>query len=592
MHKELYLLTPLSSRPNLKNDWKKIFNRSINEGIGFITATLPLLGRAIYDSFQQGSFVCPTAFRKADGTMLPKLYFELFRRVYKLNGELLEQPDIEVIRGLTQLFFMFYKYEAEYKPETLNKALEKYLIIEQELTNLFLIENDPILNKARDIVTQIFRDFDPSDIVPHISSGALATGEIGADKYIAKRLYTEIHRIYPYYRYFVPSPSSITEQLKNVGFIPDGYLSWYKGLQRLISGTSKLLFVNKDARGPRSISMEPSEYQYIQQGLKDSICPHLEKVTRNQINFKDQKINGDAALRGSIDGSISTYDFSAASDRVSLELVNNLFRDVPHLLNALHACRTTHTELPDGTIIKLKKFAPMGSALCFPVMATVIYSIAKAMNDQLPVLVYGDDLIVEDDSSYAALPATFRKYGLLVNTDKSFTRGSFRESCGTDAFDGNLISPIRIKKDVLCIKPEHCAALVDSSNEFYKAGYWHLAGSLRKIIQTNASVMIPTLSVHETAPGLHFVYVTDATDDIRIKINKSEPMIEYFQRIVSLKIPKLTTRIRDEFGYLISISGGSLDSVPSDVVVRNQGLRSKIVQSWKKLHRVRTHCSH
>jgi hypothetical protein len=149
-------------------------------------------------------------------------------------------------------------------------------------------------------------------------------------------------------------------------------------------------------------------------------------LTSGLVNFTDQGINRYQAYRGSITRESSTLDLKDASDRVSLALVENLFPN--NWVEALKACRSAMTELPNGDIVTLSKHAPMGSALCFPVMALCIWAILtatanmaqtahavkvsgrlsesrKRFNWAEPVYVYGDDIIC---------PTPFAEFGVLV----------------------------------------------------------------------------------------------------------------------------------------------------------------------------------
>jgi hypothetical protein len=125
------------------------------------------------------------------------------------------------------------------------------------------------------------------------------------------------------------------------------------------------------------------------------------------------------------------------------------------------------TKLPDGTLIELSKHAPMGSALCFPIMALAIWSlltahtctaqVAKAIRASgslnkrretfkwdKPVYVYGDDIILHSDFADSA-SQVLESVGLKVNTNKSFVRSLFRESCGGEYYNGWDVTPVRLR---------------------------------------------------------------------------------------------------------------------------------------------------
>jgi hypothetical protein len=150
----------------------------------------------------------------------------------------------------------------------------------------------------------------------------------------------------------------------------------------------------------------------------------------------------------------ATLDLKEASDRVSLALVREVFSQTPDLLRALEATRSSATTLPSGEVVTLKKFAPMGSALCFPVEAYCFWAIlvaSLARRDRVSpgkaaesVFVYGDDIIVPTKDADFCMQA-LESVKLVVNRSKSCILGPFRESCGMDAFKGHPVTPVRAK---------------------------------------------------------------------------------------------------------------------------------------------------
>jgi len=204
------------------------------------------------------------------------------------------------------------------------------------------------------------------------------------------------------------------------------------------------------------ISCEPAELMYIQQGLMRLLYETIETqpLTAGQVNFTDQTINRKLAERGSRDGGLCTIDLSDASDRVSLDLVRRVFP--PNWVRCLEACRSEETILPDQSIVKLNKFAPMGSSCCFPVEALVFWACAQAAIDTRRgvrplqsglnhVYVYGDDIIT-DSFYYESVVEGLELVGLKVNKSKSYAKGPFRESCGGDFHNGMDVTPVRVRK--------------------------------------------------------------------------------------------------------------------------------------------------
>lgn len=202
--------------------------------------------------------------------------------------------------------------------------------------------------------------------------------------------------------------------------------------------------------------MEPTTNMYHQQGWLSAIDsyikgdPHLLR----RIDLEHASKNAVAAWKGSMDGRIATIDLSSASDSVSLALVNQWFRNT-NLYLPMMATRSDRTQLPDGTVWPLKKFASMGSALCFPIECIVFAAVCEASvmecgHDPVTSMyrVYGDDIVIE--SQYAdTVVERLTQNGFTINLDKSFTRRgihNFRESCGGHYLDGEDVTPIYLSR--------------------------------------------------------------------------------------------------------------------------------------------------
>jgi hypothetical protein len=95
------------------------------------------------------------------------------------------------------------------------------------------------------------------------------------------------------------------------------------------------------------------------------------------------------------------------------------------------------------------------------------------------VHVYGDDLIVPSTFANAVLDY-LQKYNCKVNDSKTFIEGNFRESCGVDAYAGDLVTPTYLRKQ----RPKNKRQVSEliswtaTANLFYKKGYWRTASLL------------------------------------------------------------------------------------------------------------------
>jgi len=155
--------------------------------------------------------------------------------------------------------------------------------------------------------------------------------------------------------------------------------------------------------------------------------------------------------------------------------------------------------VPGYGVIRISKFASMGSALCFPIEAMVFLTIVflgiqKALNRPLvssdlnkfrrSVRVYGDDIIVP--STYApSVVERLEAFGLKVNLAKSFWTGKFRESCGGEYFDGVPVKPVRLTN----LPPNHrqqareFASFVSQRNQLYEHGCWETVKYIDNLIE-------------------------------------------------------------------------------------------------------------
>lgn len=203
----------------------------------------------------------------------------------------------------------------------------------------------------------------------------------------------------------------------------------------------QLHFVPKNARTNRSIVVEPSLNSFFQLGVGDYIADRLR--TRG-IDIRNQTTNQDLAQIASLYGELATLDLSSASDLIARELVAHLLPIDWFLF--LDSLRTGTVEY-EGTPMKLQKFSSMGNGFTFPLETLIFWALSSSCVDETKgefASVYGDDIIVPV-SSVELLRAVLNACGFLLNAEKSFWSGPFRESCGKDYHSGMLIRPVFLK---------------------------------------------------------------------------------------------------------------------------------------------------
>lgn len=487
-----------------------------DEGLGFLTKTLPSLGKHFDQVLAGACSLNPTkyAFPCIRGSKLPRFLGELFKQVCSLDGTVLPDPNAKCVGIIRQILYCFYKYKLAHSPSQIEKVIAQFVKTEDDLaqSDAFLrligsgvqvINNThlsrrlasrdqitkeenfvgacSVVRQARILLNRVLSGLDLRDVIPRHGPGVVSTKEKLWEKFRFTNVASKITDVYPLDEYFYAS----------LGHVCDRQSQLMATTSNLSSAEVKL--VPKDSRGPRIISCEPLDFQWIQQGIRRALYERVEshQASRFNVFFTNQQPNQLGALLGSKKGNYATLDLKEASDRVSLELVRLLFPE--WCLPFLEAARSETTRLPDGRVLKLRKYAPMGSALCFPVMALCIWSIlsSHAPNKETRegILVYGDDVIVPMHYASRAITA-LETFGLMVNRDKScYHNGLFRESCGMDAFNGVPVVPVRFRT-VWSELPSgsHYASWIAYANELYRRG-WH--STYRKLVDKMLAVYGP-----------------------------------------------------------------------------------------------------
>lgn len=442
-----------------------IVNRAKTEGFDFLTKVLPSLGKAVDKALATNTRLAVAGFPSREiCSVVPKFLGYLLDRVFDSEGWELCNSDPVALKHLRQLVYLLYKLEIPYDQETERSSLAAFVKTDQDLSSheeAFDWNCDWIVH-AREVVTRVVSGLDPYQIKPGHGPGAVATGESMIEKTKFSRIYRSLETCYPFTEWMMWNLNHVADSLPrsvaNTHWVVSDLrrCQYLDHLDECDEPSAKVVLVPKDSRGPRLISCEPLEIQWIQQGLKDILQKRIETShwSKGQVNFTSQEVNRRLALLGSTGREWVTLDMKDASDRVSLRLVETLFAGHPELLKALKACRSPVTMLPDGTAVRLKKFAPMGSAVCFPVESLVFWALAVSaihMNRRISwrqarkaVFVYGDDIIC-NTQDYECLLQQLPKVGLMFNQDKCCVGRFFRESCGCDAYKGIDITPVKLK---------------------------------------------------------------------------------------------------------------------------------------------------
>jgi len=478
-------------------DLDTIRSRVKSQGMSFLTITLPNFCRDFERSLALG-YIDPTLFRffRKNGSipaflqgLIGLLFDRETGRIYDESSE--NWSDFPtLVESVRQICLTFKKLEEDCTPNRVWSALQNYTAIEQSFDSFSLSQDD---SSIFDRVSHVLWDnsiyaLRIDTLSPRHGPGTTAEGISGNQKYSWQYWHERLEPYFP----IIDSAYSISafngKELELVTFVKPEH-----------EQPVKVVCVPKTLKGPRIIAIEPVCMQYAQQAIRRILYDSIEShgLTAGHVNFRDQSINQGLALDASKNDHLATIDLSDASDRVPLDLALRMFVSNPDLRDAILACRSTRAKLPGGTIVDpLRKFASMGSALCFPIEAMYFYTlcvIALLRAQNLPVSyesvydvtrnihVYGDDIIVP--STYATIVLDhLQKYNCKVNSSKTFVSGNFRESCGVDAYRGYEVTPTYLRK----IRPKNkrqaseIISWVATANSFYRKGYWRVASHMFK----------------------------------------------------------------------------------------------------------------
>ena len=419
----------------------------------------------------------------------------------RTSGVLLDDPDIECIRSVRQLSLMFGKMHLDCTPERVNAAFDGYIECEQDVRrNDAKIEFTHKAEFSRiasmlfwDVFKHVDRKIYNHELIPKHGPGATADRLTSNGKFRQSTWTERLEGVLPMVEYLLPNYSWF-EELETVDVLEPG-----------AEIPVRVISVPKTLKTPRIIGIEPTCMQYMQQAILPEILDAISQVDYldSMLGFSDQTPNQRMAEEGSRNGTLATLDLSEASDRVSNQHVRLLLGGHQHLNDAVDACRSRKADVPGHGVIRLAKFASMGSALCFPMEAmvflTVIFlGIQKSLNTSLTlkdiksfkgsVRVYGDDIIIPVDHVDDVV-SMLQTFGFVVNTGKSFWNGKFRESCGKDYYDGQDVSYVKVRHN-FPTQRQHATeviSLVSLRNQLYWSGYWKttnwLDGEIKKVIK-------------------------------------------------------------------------------------------------------------
>jgi hypothetical protein len=503
----LVLLREVGERcgTSTSKDEETILRRVAEEGFSYLTITLPSFEKGLLACLEQGHFDSKLFEGFALGKLgIPKLFQGFLSRIFDDNGDVRsERPDVVArhIQAVRQLCCFYAKYEAPTTEARRQAALAAYETTDAQLAkNIFeypadFAELDGILNTFNTFLGDYIREVNSAlyhkGVKPKHGPGAVAEKLTYNGKYSSCTWTDRLEAYFP----------AFDTLCVNAG---DWLSSSVSYLGRDQEPPVRVVTVPKTARAPRIIAIEPTWMQFVQQGIFGLMTDVLSKKKfrplQDSFGWNSQIPNQEMARIGST-GGFATIDLSEASDRVSLALVEHLFSRFPFLLGAMKACRSERATLPDNgpdNTIRLRKFASMGSALCFPVetlvfTTIVLYSMTQVYGTPSTIAerdvfwrlfrVFGDDMVVPEEI-VPSLIGNLEAFGLKVNTQKSFWNGKFRESCGEDWYYGMTVNYVK-SRHPLPERRQHGLRVLQAvalHNHLFVEGYYKTAAHIESIL--------------------------------------------------------------------------------------------------------------
>nr|QDH86845.1 MAG: RNA-dependent RNA polymerase [Leviviridae sp.] len=489
-------------RVSTTNDWKTIVGRVEHEGLPFLAVTLPSFADDLQKGLDDGKVDSQlfVGWKRPRGGGLPLFLGGFLGLVFdRATGLLLDEPNIDAIQAIRQITLMFAKIKTDglvrgkmVDEDSLrkkdSKAISKFIECEQDVrTSDAKLEETALEQFHRvgmllfaHVLQRVDEDIYYGRVKPKHGPGATADRLVGNHKYEQSEWTQRLEELFPFLDGYVAPREGTYVDFEHVDILEPG-------AERPV----RVITVPKTLKTPRVIAIEPAAMQYTQQAIAESLVGYLEgkdNPYRSLIGFRDQDPNREMAREGSLTGALATLDLSEASDRVSNQHVRLLVSRFPHVARGLDATRSRKADVPGHGVVRLAKFASMGSALCFPVEAMVFCTlvfcgIEEGLKTRLTpglirrfksqVRVYGDDIIVPVDFARSVV-GKLEDFGLRVNTRKSFWTGKFRESCGKEYYDGEDVSIVRVRT-VLPTSRRDATELISTvslRNQLYEHGYW------------------------------------------------------------------------------------------------------------------------
>lgn len=267
----------------------------------------------------------------------------------------------------------------------------------------------------------------------------------------------------------------------------------------IVLDDSILSFAPKDRTKARVICTEKTLDMFFQLGLGRVVEERLISFFGIDLSVQQER-NRELARLGSLldfSYSLATVDLKCASD-MPLSMAKSVYPK--SVFDLLYRYRSRSTFISGLGSHSLSILSSMGNGYTFPMQTVLFASIVRAcfiINGVTQLYprkgrlgnfgVFGDDIICPSQ----LLPDLYRLLsllGLVVNVDKSFAKGPFRESCGADYYNGRNVRGIYTET----IKtPQSRFALCNALNEWSAKTQIYLPRTIQYVLKSLPYLPIP-----------------------------------------------------------------------------------------------------
>lgn len=531
----------------LDRDVITIKKRFEQEGYGFLTIALPALDGALTRALSTGKFACPVGFKTVKGGTIPRFLSGMFCKMFESStGALKEDFDVGVLKCVRNILMLFKKMKLSPEHEDKLHAAAVATFFECDTKAGLVVIPDRHLAHIQRVAKLILNTLTNKDVenaVYRHGPGSVEEGYRANQKWVALSdaiwngkfdssdigfdVQNHLHFRYSDTLHKVPSIDKPTDGQKlpdRCGGDDNGFRWESRGIfdfNGASRGSARLISVLKNSSARRTITIEPMLNQFVQQGLNILVRESIRecRILSNCLALSDQTANQKLALEGSLLDNWATIDLKAASDLMSVKLVEAVFGHHGQFFDRMMDCRSPQVYEGSNAPMHLRKFAGMGNALTFPVQSICFAAISMAAildsegsspsywnlrRASRHIRVFGDDIIVSRKYAHQVVN-WLHDFGLQVNVKKSFLEGNFKESCGVDAFRGIDVTPhyIKHRPDESSTEPSIIAGLVSLSNHTWMDCLYELSTCLKEEVESRLRKTLPLVSKDSGLLGWH-----------------------------------------------------------------------------------------